>query len=533
MKKWILSAALAFLIINSEISLANDGYRRLNNVDVLHYKIRLEIGHASSEIRGETTIRVKTTNPIDILPLDLVSLRVDTVRVNGQETNFEYIDGKLNVLIDQDHVGQEIINIAVTYHGKPSDGLFLQKNKFGERSVFADNWPNRARNWFPSIDHPYDKATVEFIITAPSDFDVVANGRLVEITPVSAKLKQTHWKPDVAIPTYCMVIGAARFSIISAGMSDNIPVSYYLFPPDSARGSTDFSRSIDMLSFYTNLFGPYPYEKLSLVQSSTRFGGMENASAIFLDENSITGTKQNETVIAHEIVHQWFGDSVTESDWLHLWLSEGFATYFGAVFYEKFDGIEQLNVMLQQHRSRYFKANDRLSIPIVNPTTTNLFDLLNAYNYSKGALVLHMLRNLLGDQDFFDGIRRYYQLYRDKTALTHDFQVTMELQSEMKLAWFFDQWIFRSGHPELDVTWSWSEQSQEVVVVVKQTQSQAPFRFPLTLAFINQETEIRSHVDIRERLQIFRFKKTLTPEILIIDPEKTLLIRSRVKLVDH
>ena len=269
------------------------------------------------------------------------------------------------------------------------------------------------------------------------------------------------------------------------------------------------------------------------MQSSTRFGGMENASAIFLEENSITGTKQNETVIAHEIVHQWFGDSVTESDWLHLWLSEGFATYFGAVFYEKFDGIEQLNVMLQQHRSRYFKANDRLSIPIVNPTTTNLFDLLNAYNYSKGALVLHMLRNLLGDQDFFDGIRRYYQLYRDKTALTHDFQVTMELQSEMKLAWFFDQWIFRSGHPELDVTWSWSEQSQEVVVVVKQTQSQAPFRFPLTLAFINQETEIRSHVDIRERLQIFRFKKTLTPEILIIDPEKTLLIRSRVKLVDH
>ena len=234
------------------------------------------------------------------------------------------------------------------------------------------------------------------------------------------------------IPTYCMVVGAARFSIVHPGTWKGIPVSYYLFPGDRDTGTTDFARSMDMLAFYADLIGPYPYAKLSLVQSSTRFGGMENASAIFFSEKGITGTGRNEAVVAHEIAHQWFGDSVTESDWHHLWLSEGFATYFGALFFEVAEGNERFHEMLARSRSRYFDAYDRAPAPIFNPGITDLFDLLNAYNYSKGGLVLHMLRGLMGDDPFFAGIRRFYREYRDQTVLTRDFQAVMESQSRKK-----------------------------------------------------------------------------------------------------
>ena len=288
-----------------------------------------------------------------------------------------------------------------------------------------------------------------------------------------------------------------------------------------------------MLAFYTELIGPYPYAKLALVQSSTRFGGMENASAIFFSEKSITGTRRNEAVVAHEIAHQWFGDSVTESDWHHLWLSEGFATYFGALFFEEADGDERFREMLARSRSRYFSANERAPAPIYNPEITDLFDLLNAYNYSKGGLVLHMLRGLMGDEAFFDGIRRFYHMYRDQTVLTRDFQAVMEQRQEEDLGWFFEQWIYRSGHPAVDLAWSWDDRSGEVSVQIRQTQHQEPFRLPVTLDFVVDGRHHRRQVELHERSHAFGFKLTGAPEKVLVDPDGWLLMEMRVLRVDE
>ena len=289
---------------------------------------------------------------------------------------------------------------------------------------------------------------------------------------------------------------------------------------------------MDMLAYYTDLIGPYPYAKLSLVQSSTRFGGMENASAIFFSEKGITGTGRNEGVVAHEIAHQWFGDSITESDWHHLWLSEGFATYFGALFFEDADGDERFHEMLARSRSRYLNANNRAPAPIFNPKITDLFDLLNAYNYSKGGLVLHMLRDLMGDEAFFDGIRNFYQEYRDQTVLTRDFQAIMETRHGDNLEWFFNQWIYRSGHPVVDVTWSWDERTGEVTILLRQTQPQEPFRLDVTLAFVAGEQQHRRQIDLRERLHEIRFSMDHAPEEVLVDPDNWLLMESRVKRGD-
>ena len=532
-KKWAFAAVLLILSLTPRTGLASDGYPRLDDVDILHYRIQLDIGETGRTIRGEATILAEMlAGGRDVLPLDLVSLTVDRVTVDGEGAAFLHRDGRLSITLGDGHAEGDTVKVAVIYHGEPVDGLFIQENKFGDRSVFADNWPNRARYWFPGVDHPYDKATVEFIVTAPAVYDVVANGRLLETATVSPERKRTHWKTDAPIPTYCMVVGAARFSIVRPGSREGIPVSYYLFPGDRDAGSEDFSRSTDMLAFYTELIGPYPYAKLALVQSSTRFGGMENASAIFFAEMSITGTRRNEAVVAHEIAHQWFGDSVTESDWHHLWLSEGFATYFGALFFEKADGGERFQEMLARSRSRYFNANRRAPAPIFNPGITDLFDLLNAYNYSKGGLVLHMLRGLMGDAAFFEGIRRFYREFRDQTVLTRDFQAVMESRAGKRLDWFFDQWIYRPGHPVVETTWSWDEGTREATVRLQQTQPQETFRLPLTLAFVAEDRQQRRQIELRERSHVFRFKLDGAPEEVRIDPDAWLLMETRVRRGD-
>ncbi len=539
--KWTVAAALLVFSLTPKALLfvvgltpgavlANDGYPRLDDVDILHYRIQLEIGKSGRTIQGETTIRAEMlAGGRDVLPLDLGPLTVDRVTVSGSDAAFAHNDNRLNITFEESYAEGDTVTVIVSYRGEPVDGLFIQANKFGDRSVFADNWPNRARHWFPGVDHPYDKATVEFIVTAPTAYDVVANGRMIETTAVPPERKRTHWKTDAPIPTYCMVVGAARFTIVRPGSWRGIPVSYYLFPGDRDAGTTDFARSTDMLAFYTDLFGPYPYAKLALVQSSTRFGGMENASAIFFSEHSITGTRRNEAVVAHEIVHQWFGDSVTESDWHHLWLSEGFATYFGAVFFEEADGDERFQEMLARSRSRVFDADRRAPAPIYNPGITDLFDLLNAYNYSKGGLVLHMLRGLMGDEAFFEGIRDFYARFRDQTVLTRDFRSVMEARLGEDLGWFFDQWIYRAGHPVVEVTWSWDDRNGEVYLRLTQTQPQAPYRLPVTLAFEAGDRQQRRQVELRERSHEFRFKLERAPGEVRVDPDAWLLMEARVR----
>ena len=530
MKFWIIMVILFLLSLTPREGIATDGYDRLADVDILHYRIRLDIGETGSEIQGEATIIANILNDgRDVLPLDFASLNVDKVTVNGKEVVFMHREKRLVIPIVHDYGDNQLVTVVVTYHGEPEDGLFIQKNKFGERTIFADNWPNRARYWFPGIDHPYDKATVEFLVTAPSKYDVVANGRMLQKANLSQKRTQTHWKTDVPIPTYCMVIGAARFSIVSPEPWKGTPLSYYLFPADRDSGTADFARSMDMLTFYTDLIGPFPYSKLALVQSSTRFGGMENASAIFFSENGITGTRRNEAVVAHEIAHQWFGDSVTESDWHHLWLSEGFATYFGALFFEKTDGHKRFQEILGRHRSRYFDANRRAPAPILNPDIKDLFKLLNAYNYSKGGLVLHMLRGLMGDGPFFSGIRQYYRQYRDRTVLTPDFQVVMETHYGASLDWFFDQWLNRSGHPVIEVTWSWDERLREVSLLLRQTQKQEPFELPITLTFVDEHKQLPRQVHLHTRSHAFRFKAEKPLRNLLVDPDGWLLLEARVK----
>jgi aminopeptidase N len=283
------------------------------SVDVLHYRVELTLSAAAESIVATTELTIRpVAASLESLQLDFAGLTVDGVTVEGEEARFERTADRLTIATHRQTA--EPFHVAVRYHGKPKDGLLLQANKHGDPSAFADNWPNRARFWIPSVDHPSDKATVEFIVTAPAAYDVIANGTLLGTTTLAGGAKRTHWSESTPIPVHCMVIGATEFAIVPAGATGGTEIAYWLYPRDRADGP-QLGRVKDIVAFYTATVGPYPYEKLALVESSTKFGGMENAGAIFLDEKRINGGPSVEALAAHEIAHQWFGDSVTQRQW--------------------------------------------------------------------------------------------------------------------------------------------------------------------------------------------------------------------------
>jgi aminopeptidase N len=507
---------------------ARDTYPRATALDAIHYRLQLTLTANSDEVQGETAILFQFNNTgVKEITLDFAGLTVDAVTEAQHAAQFTHTADKLKIALAGNYQRGDRCTLTIKYHGRPSDGLIIRKNKYGDHAFFADNWPNRAHHWFPAIDHPYDKATAEFIVTAPADYDVIANGRLLEKTSLQNGRELTHWRAETPIPTYCMVIGAAQFAIINAGNVQrdgaDVPVFYYLYPKDRDRGVNDYGRVAQIVEFFSNLVGPYPYEKLALVQSSTRYGGMENASNIFLAEDAF-----NEHLNAHEIAHQWFGDSVTEADWHHLWLSEGFATYFAHLFTERFEGRDKFVQQILADKASYLRQYEKDPRPIYDPAITDLMKLLNANNYQKGGWVLHMLRRVMGDAKFFAGIRDYYRTYRDRNALTEDLQRVMEFHAGQPLGWFFRQWIYEPGYPILDATWRWDEQAKELRVRVKQTQAQTVFRLPVELEFGTEKTAKREVLQLNEREQQFTFKLDAKPSRVALDPDDWILKVSKL-----
>jgi aminopeptidase N len=496
--------------------------------NAVHYDIAISLPDTGTFIRAQTTahIRIEAPRP-DTLSLDLTGLAVGTVHVDRQNLVFKHEGGKLHIPVPEALDSGDTLRVEVDYTGHPDDGLILGPNIHGAPSAFADNWPNRARFWFPSIDHPSDKATVSFMIEAQPGRQVIANGVF------ESDDDPTIWKwvnPE-PIPTYTMVIGAAEFVVERLGTAcpgQDEPcaeVTTWLFPQDTAAAAVSFRRAADMVVYYSGLIAPFPYRKLAHVQSSTLYGGMENVTAIFYPQEALAAGENIELTVAHETAHQWFGDAVTESDWNHLWLSEGFASYFAALFFEEADGIGRFREIMGEYRSSYL-ASRSPEMEIVGREEDNLFLLLNTNNYYKGAWVLHMLRARLGDDVFFEGIRHYYQTFEHGTALTDDLRHSLEAVSGEDLNDFFDQWIYRPGHPQLAFEWSWDEAAKIVEVQIQQVQPEQwpAFEAPLVLEFQIASGPVRLRTDVSGRQTVARFDLESEPTSLEIDPMGEILM---------
>ena len=498
-----------------------------NGLDVKHYSFFIALNDSNNIINGKAEITTAFLKPENEVVFDLVNKRNDgkgmtvtSVSKNGSNVNFEQ-DNQHLIIQDKGNPGSENI-YTISYEGIPADGLIISNNRYGERTFFGDNWPNRAHNWIPCNDHLSDKATVDFFVTAPDHYQVISNGEKIEETNLNNHLKLTHWKENVPLPTKVMVIGVTDFAVNNYAEVNCIPVSTWVYPPDRDSGFAHYAIAKNILQWYINHIGPYAFEKLANVQSTTIFGGMENAGCIFYFEKSVNSVGI-ESLMAHEIAHQWFGDNATEKDWPGLWLSEGFATYMTDLYLENKYGKDSLKNLLKTQRAEVIDYSKNHKTPVVDTSESqHLMNLLNDNSYQKGAWVLHMLRRKLSDSLFWKCIRVYYKTYSGSNASTSDLVNVFERVSHQNLQTFFKQWLFTAGQPMLNVDWSYDKSKKLVSIKIEQTQSNI-FEFPLQINFSDGNKNVIKTIDIKGKTDKNVFSLPFEPKQIMVDPNVNLL----------
>jgi aminopeptidase N len=422
------------------------------------------------------------------------------------------------------------------YKGVPDIGLKIANNKYGDRTFFSDNWPNKGRNWLATIDHPYDKATCEFIVTAPDHYQVVSNGLKVEETNLPNGERLTHWRQSVPIATWLYVLGVAEFAVQYVDEFDGKSIETWVYPQDRNAGFYDFAvPTKSALEFYSDRIGPFSYEKLANIQSNSVSGGMEAASAILYSENSVVGDRNERwrNVVIHEVAHQWFGNSVTEYDWNDVWLSEGFATYFTLLFIEHHYGKEAFVAGLIKSKKTvddFYLKNPKYRI--VHDNLTDMSKVVSIQTYQKGSWILHMLRGMIGTEVFWKGIKSYYKKYKDVNATTDDFRREMEEVSGLDLKPFFQQWLYQPGTLKYKGTWRFDSKKKEVTIVLDQVQTDGSvFKMPLEVGVFGsqKEQQLIKKIHLDKKSNTIRFSVDFIPEKLVLDPNFLVLMESDFK----
>lgn len=498
-------------------------------IDVQDYDFRLALSDTTDRIDGTATVRLRvTSDTVTAVRLDLVGppgetgMSVSSVSEDEAPVPYTHEDDLLQITPDDGLSADQTRTFRIDYAGVPADGLIIGTNRHGARTFFGDNWPNRARHWLPVVDHLSDKATVEFQVTAPSEYEVVSNGVLVADS-TSEGTRTTHWRSDEPLPTKVMVIGVADFAVDTVSTVDGVPVQSWVYPEDRTAGFEDLGQAPPIVRFFEENIGPYPYEKLANVQSTTRYGGMENAAAIFYSEEAVADDEDDTPLLAHEIAHQWYGNTVTEADWPHLWLSEGFATYLTGLYLEHARGDAVFSDYMHQARVQVTRFHEQHpDEPLVDTTYQDPTELLNTNPYQKGAWVLHMLRREVGLETFWDGLQAYYDRYRHRNASTSDFRRVMEEVSGRDLRSFFRQWTRRAGHPVIDGEWHYDADAGECVVQLHQVQDESPFHVPVDVAVENGETRTAT-VFMNGREVEERVDCSNAPSAISLDPHTHLL----------
>ena len=472
-----------------------DAYPRNPDVDVLGYVFRLSLSDDSDVVDGVTTATARYLAPgQSTLRLDLVQandtlngmgMTVTGVESRGTPLTFSHRDNQIFIDLGREIAMNERVQVTVHYSGQPAAGLRIGPNKYRDRTFFSDNWSSQVRHWLPVVDHPSDKATTEMLVTAPAHYQVAANGTIVATTDLGDGTRLTHYVNPVPTATWLYFIGVAQFAVQQVDTFDGIPIETWVYHQDRDQGFYDFAEpSKKVVAFYSDLIGPYAYQRLANVVSNATPGGMEAASTPAYSDRSVTGTRSRrwQHVIIHEIAHQWFGNAVTELYWNDVWLSEGFATYYTLLFRQHLHGHDDFIEGLNDARNTVIRFYDETDydFQIVRDYIADLNQVSGPMMYQKGAWTLHMLREKIGIEAYNAGIRSYYAEFMNGNAQTGDLRRHMEEASGRDLEPFFQQWLFQGGLPKLRGTWSYH--NGELTINVEQVQE--TYAFDLEVDFL-------------------------------------------------
>lgn len=454
----------------------------LTGFDVQKYEITLSINDVSRVITGNVLATVLAENNLSSIQYELNTLTVSSVLVNGSPATYTHTGGIINISLNIP-AGQTFTT-QVFYSGIPqlTSNIYHIGMIFGTNTVFTISDPDAARQWWPCYDHPWDKAIVDLHITMRSDWKVAANGLRDSIVNNGNGTSTTHWLGQHPMTTYLVCITAGPYVEIpqSAG---TLPIMNFVMQNQYNNAQVDFQNLPAMIQYFSQVFGPYPFEKYGqAVVSMSTYGAMEHQTMTTLGNFIITGNGTYELIIAHELAHQWYGNAVSFLTFKDVWLSEGFATYSEQLWTDKRFGWDSACVYVGSSFHQYYMNWENSAGPqtIYNPSFNNYFA---PPSYEKAASVLHMLRLKIGNSNFFTLLNQWFTTYMHTNAITSEFQAMAEQISGQDLSQFFNQWIYGSGIPSLQYSIWNNDQSDSPGKILARSTSPTVTNFHIEVPF--------------------------------------------------
>jgi aminopeptidase N len=500
---------------------------------ISHMQLHIDPDFEKKSIECRQRLDLQIVRDSDAIELDAAELDVKSVSLSSK-LDFRAIGDKLIIKLGRTYKERSYIRLDIAYSARPRKGFyFISPDKHYPRKqleAWTQGESTESKYWFPCLDHPQVKFTSSISVVAPAGMVAISNGKLVKVDK-KGKSQVYHWTSANPHPAYLtsVVIGAYAES------SDKGLMQYYVPADRKQDAPRTFEHTPEMLEFFEGYLGTkYPFEKYSQVAvQDFVYGGMENSSCTTLTLDTLHDKKAHldftsDYLVSHELAHQWFGDLVTCSDWQHVWLNEGFATYCEALYWEASRGLEEFQYYVMLTADDYLEeAGTRYLRPIVTKTYKHPDDLFDRHTYEKGGCVLHMLRHHVGDSHFKRSVKTYLQRYANSTAETDDLRKVFELETGKSLQQFFDQWVYREGHPVLKVQFSSEENLAKLKI--DQTQAGEPFEFALDVRLVFAKGEKVHTFNITDKETTLQIPVDRHVEWFSIDPQFKILKAISIK----
>lgn len=517
----------------------------MRTYDVQHYLIRTRFDVSARTVIGDETVTLKPLSAgFSSFALDASDMRVESVALapTGAELKWTQPPDKLSVNLDRAYGPTDTLSVRIRYRATPRRGLFFVPARTGTKlskpaQIWTQGQPEDNHHWFPCYDYPDDKATTEQYITTGASEIAISNGALAGTTTNADGTRTFHWVMNQPHSTYLTSLVVGDYVKLT-DVYKQVPLEYYTYRGTEQTARRAFSETPAMMHLFTGLLNyDYPYPKYSQTIVTAYFlGGMENITATTHSDAEILvadeeGPESTEELISHELSHSWFGDLVTCKSWKELWLNEGFATFMEAVFKEHKEGRDAYLVQMRDN-ARIYLLEDALRYrrPVVFDRYSNPGQLFDATLYQKGGFILHMLREVVGDELFWKSLHKYLDEHKYGSVETSDLQRVFEQTSGRRLDWFFDQWVYKAGYPELRVRYTYDEASRELTLTVEQTQApdaQTPavFRLPVEIEMATPAGQRTERIEITRRVEEFKFKLDGKPLMIRFDKGLRILKR--------
>jgi len=515
--------------------------RRDLEFQVRHYKVELTVDIPRKELRGRATLTVEAIRDgLCELVIDAAEMTFASVRSGGRRVPYETEGESLRVTLPKPLQPGQRATVEITYATHPRKGFFFvgptEAEKNRDPSAWSQGQADDTHWWIPCLESTEARATLELIVTVPAGYRAISNGKLVaRRKDVRRKTTVYHWKQDTAHPAYLISLVVGKYVELKDRWRD-VPVLGYVPRGRETEGRALLRKTPKMIATFSRVFGfeyPYPKYAQTTVHDFT-YGGMENTSATTLTMRALQKPSERvdldyESLISHELAHQWWGDLVTCRDWSEGWLNEGFATYSEIVFLESDSGADEADfARLEQMCSYMTEDGGDYRRPIVDTRYRHPSDIFDRHLYEKGACVSHMLRATLGDAVWRRSLRRYLTRHAFGAVETADLRRACEEESGKNLSWFFEQWIHKGGHPELSVRREWDAAAKSLRLTIKQVQEEdgvtpLVFRLPMTLEVVVGARRLRFPIDLRERVETIQIPLPSKPRYTALDPEHHVL----------